>query len=151
MTVALDPSGDQAEIRRLIESYAVTVDTDDPASAAMLFIGDGEFDVWLNPGNAEPTSQRRGHAEIATALGYVARYVVTHHTISASAIELHGDTATGRTQCAAHHVSRTDDGWRDEVMYLTYTDRFARVEGRWRFARRELRVRWRSVLPVESA
>jgi hypothetical protein len=37
------------------------------------------------------------------------------------------------------------------VLYITYVEQLVRVDARWRFARRELRVKWTSVLPVESA
>ena len=39
---------------------------------------------------------------------------------------------------------------KDSVLFITYTDRFVRIEDQWRFTRRELRVQWVSIQPVES-
>lgn len=151
MTLTLDPSGDLWEIRQLVERYAGAVDRRDPAAAADLFAPDAEFDMWLDPTTSDPTARRRGHEEILASIKLLDRFVATQHVIASSVIDVAGDTASGLTQCTAHHIEATGEGSIDRVLYLTYVEQLVRVEGRWRFARRELRVRWTSVLPVESA
>lgn len=150
MTTSLDPSGDLAEVRQLVERYAAAVDRRDPAAAAELFTESGEFELWLEPAGAAPTVSRHGRAEIAAALSGLDRYRATHHEIANIDIDVSGDTASGWTQCTAHHLEPVADRLVDRVLYLSYAERLARVDGRWRFARRVLRVKWVSVLPVES-
>ena len=58
--------------------------------------------------------------------------------------------STGRTQCTAHHVERTDEGANDTVLHITYDDRFARVDDKWLIERRELRVRWTEIRQVAA-
>jgi hypothetical protein len=151
VTISLDPSGDLGEIRLLVERYAGAVDSADHAAAAELFTADGELDMWFDPTNSEPTSRRRGHDEILTALGLLDRFVATQHVIGSCVIDVDGDRATGTTQCTAHHLERDSDGLIDRVLYINYIEQLARVDAHWRFSRRELRVKWTSVLPVESA
>ena len=35
-------------------------------------------------------------------------------------------------------------------MFAYYLDEYVKVDGRWLFSRRELRVNWISILPVEN-
>jgi ketosteroid isomerase-like protein len=150
MTQSLDPSGDQSEIRQLVERYASGADRADGEAVAALFTEAGELEMWLEPASAEPAS-RRGHAAIAEAIGLLADFDATQHVISSSVVDLDGtDVAHGETRCTAHHVKNSPDGAHDTVLFITYLDRFERDEGRWRIGRRELRVQWTSVLPVES-
>jgi ketosteroid isomerase-like protein len=148
MTESLDPSGDQWEIRQLVERYANVADRADGAAAAALFTEDGEFEVWLDPAGGEPHSMR-GRVEIAAAVSSVSSYQATQHVIANSVADIDGDRAKGETNCTAHHVETQANGGHDRVLYIRYVDAFARVGGRWRFSRRELRVRWVSIQPVE--
>ncbi|HEU5033213.1 MAG TPA: nuclear transport factor 2 family protein [Mycobacteriales bacterium] len=140
-----------AELRELAERYAAAVDRADAAAVAQLFTPDGELVLFMQPGAAEPTGIRRGRAEIETALGALSSYRATHHTISSHVVtSVDGDTATAETRCAAHHVETEGDGWRDRVLYATYTDTCRRTEAGWQFVRRQLRVQWVSLLPVDG-
>jgi ketosteroid isomerase-like protein len=149
MTESLDPTGDQWEIRQLVERYAAAADRADGETAAALFTEDGEFAVWLDPTRDESRSMR-GHAEIAAAVSSVSSYRATHHTIASCVASIDGDRASGETRCVAHHVETAGSDFRDRVLYIRYGEAFARVDGRWRFTRRELRVQWVSIQPVES-
>jgi hypothetical protein len=91
----------------------------------------------------------RGHAEIAAAVGRVSAYRATQHLIAHSIVDVDGDSAAGETQCTAHHVETPENGGHDRVLYIRYVDQFLRTGGRWRFRRRELRVQWVSIQPVE--
>jgi hypothetical protein len=96
------------------------------------------------------SSTYRGRDQIAATLNRLVRFEATQHVIANHAAVVDEDTAIGRTQCTAHHVLRTEAGLVDQVLYINYVESFARDNGQWRFARRELRVRWISVLPVET-
>jgi ketosteroid isomerase-like protein len=144
--MSFDPSGDAWEIRQLVERYASAVDRVDGETAAALFAEDGVFEIWLDPAATEPTHTRRGPAEITAAVNHLTNYDATQHVIANSVADVDGDTAVGETQCAAHHLK---DG-KDSVLFITYTDRFVRIEDQWRFAHRQLRTRWGVVSPVEA-
>jgi ketosteroid isomerase-like protein len=151
MTESLDPTGDQWEIRQLIERYAAAADRVDGEAAAALFTDDAVLVHWLEPASAEPTGTVRGPVAIAAAINRLAGYRATHHAISSSIAEVDGDRAAGETRCIAHHLRAQEDQLvQDHVLYLCYLDQFTRVDARWRFTRRELRVLWASVHPVEA-
>jgi ketosteroid isomerase-like protein len=149
VTESLDPSGDQWEIRQLVEAYAAAADCADGAGLAALFTEDGELEPWLDPTRNAPTGIRRGRAEIAEAINGLASYRATHHTIASSVATVDGDRATGESRCVGHHIEGPPD-LRDRVLYIRYDERLARVDGRWRFRRREVHVQWVSIQPVES-
>jgi ketosteroid isomerase-like protein len=136
-------------IRMLIESYADAADRADGAAAAELFTPDGELELWFDPSASEPTGRRCGRAEIEAAIATLTRYYATHHTISSSVAEVTGTRAQSRTRCVAHHVEG-DPPERDRVLYIEYLDTLEHSDGRWRFNRRELHVRWTAVQSVEA-
>jgi ketosteroid isomerase-like protein len=150
VTESLDPSGDQWEIRELVERYAQAADQTDGTALAALFTDDGVLESWLDPTRDEPTATHRGHEEIARAINRLTIYRATHHTIASSVASIDGDRAQGETRCVAHHVESDDAGVRDRVLYIRYVEQFIRVDARWRFTRREVRVQWVSIQPVDS-
>jgi ketosteroid isomerase-like protein len=150
VTENLDPLGDQWEIRQVIERYASAVDRGDGETAAALFTEDAEFEIWLDPTQDQPTSTRRGPAEITAAINGLRGNYLTQHVIANSVVDVDENRASGVTQCTAHHVKLGDAEPRDEVMHLMYDEKLARVDGHWRFSRRVLRARWTAVHPVES-
>ena len=149
MTDSFDPSGAEWEIRRLVEAYAAAADRTDGAALAALFTADGELEPWLDPTRDDPTGIRRGRAEIAAAIDGLSGYLFTHHTIASSVATVNGEEAVGEVRCVGHHVEGPPDV-RDRVLYIRYDDRLKRVDGRWRFSRREVHVQWVSIQPVES-
>jgi ketosteroid isomerase-like protein len=146
---SLDPSGDQWEIRQLVERYAAAADRADGAGVAELFTEDGELALWMDPIRDEPTGLRRGRAEITAAVDGIGSYLATHHTIASSVATVDGDRAEGQTRCVGHHIEGPPNV-RDRVLYLKYDEQLARVDGRWRFTRREVHVQWVSIQSVES-
>lgn len=133
---------DRLALRELVDAYALAVDVADGEAAAALFTPDGELVVHLDPADPETFSVRSGRAEIASIGDGLRAYDRTHHTISSTSSEVDGDRATGRTRCEAHHLR---DG-RDLVLYLRYDETFRRVEGTWRFTRRELHTEWSATI-----
>jgi len=143
---------DRNDIRQLIERYAGYADARKADDLAELFADDGELVVWLEPTTEEP-SVRRGRPAIAEAIGFLSRFHHTQHLIANSIIEVGPNTETGHaeTQCTAHHLTVDGADATDWTVYLRYSDDFARIDGRWLIARRELRVMWTTTTPVEIA
>jgi ketosteroid isomerase-like protein len=137
------------ELHELVEQYAQAVDRADGGAVAALFAEDGVLALWMDPGSEEQTGGHVGQDQIATVGDGLRRYVATHHIISSHTSVLEGRTATGETLCTAHHVEDVDGKRQDRVLYIRYLDSFVRTSQGWRFARRELRVQWVSVLPVD--
>jgi ketosteroid isomerase-like protein len=143
-------STDEWEIHQVVERYASAADRADGDAVAAVFTDDGELEIWMDPTSESRTAIRRGPAEIAAAIRGLTRYRSTHHTISSSVATVDGDHATGETRCEAHHVEAGAGEVHDRVLFIRYDDTFARVDGRWRIARRELHVKWIAIQPVES-
>jgi len=139
---------ERRELHELVERYAQAVDRADGTAVAALFADDGVLALWMNPGSDEQTGEMVGPRQIATVGDGLRRYVATHHTISSHTSVVDGMHASGETLCTAHHVEEVDGGQQDRVLYLRYTDTYARTTEGWRFSRRELRVQWASILPV---
>ena len=138
-SAALQELLDRAVLRNLVESYASFADAGEPERVAGLFTPDAELIVSLTPG-AEPTSIRRGRAEIAAAMAALSRYWSTTHVIANVTVDLAGDTAKGGVGCVAHHIEGLEGQRRDRVLYIRYTDSYAKSEGAWRIASREVKV-----------
>jgi len=130
---------DRAVLRNLVESYASFADAGEPERVAGLFTPDGQLVVSLTPG-AEPTNIRRGRGEIAAAMAALSRYWSTTHVIANVMAEISGDTAHGQVGCVAHHIEGLEGQRRDRVLYIRYTDVYAKAEGTWRIAHREVKV-----------
>jgi uncharacterized protein (TIGR02246 family) len=142
-------AGEQRELHELVERYAQACDRADGAAVAALFTEDGVLTTWMDPASDRPTGERTGRAAIAEAVGGIARYAATHHTISSHTSNVEGATAAGETLCTAHHVKEGRGKRTDEVLYIRYVDTFARTSSAWLFSRREVRVQWVSTLPVD--
>jgi uncharacterized protein (TIGR02246 family) len=147
----LTVADDEAEIRRLVESYAAAADRRDSNTVAELFVEDGEFAMFLDPSTEAPTAQRRGREEIRSAIDRLGAYRATYHSIGSCTVEVVGERAHGDTRCDAHHLLEEPDALRDHTMYIRYVDELVRTTTGWRFARRELRVIWTAVSSVDLA
>lgn len=115
------------ELRALVEGYAAAADARDGTWFGSLFL----LDAWLE---TRPKGGRYDTAMVISSIPERLRvYRHTDHRIGASTFDVDGATATGTTECEAHHVR---DGV-DTVMTITYHDTFGRDgDGRWRFASR---------------
>lgn len=59
-----------------------------------------------------------------------------------------GGHARGEVYCLAHHLGADEDGTLTRVVPVVYTDEYQFVDGRWRFASREIRQVWRERRPA---
>ncbi len=109
---------DEKEIRDLLAAYALTLDVDDIEGCLKLFTDDGEFLVYGE-----------------TLAGERIREMFTRaprgmHLCGATLVDLHGDTATARTQVLFINSST------HEFRTALYDDDLVRSQGHWRFRRR---------------
>ena len=122
------------EIADLAVRYAMAVDDHDIPAVLACFDPHGEFvraGVPVRGGDLEPFWR-----------AMMDRYGLTVHTVHGHLITVAGDTGTGVQAGSAELFYR---GTLMRAVYR-YTDAYARRDGRWRFARRELRFAY--VLPA---
>jgi ketosteroid isomerase-like protein len=139
---------DYEALRALVAAYAHAADRRQPAALAALFTDDGLLAIHDgDPGSPDgrkstPTRERRGRAEIETAIAGLARYDVTTHVLGQHSVDIHGDHATAETYCMAHHLTTTPGGRHDHVLAIRYLDRFHKIAGVWYFEERRLVIDW---------
>jgi ketosteroid isomerase-like protein len=139
---------DLEALRALVAAYARAADRGQPAALAALFTDDGllaihDGDTGSPDGRARvATRERRGRAEIETAITGLARYDVTTHMLGQHTADIDGEHATAETYCMAHHLTTTPGGRHDHVLSIRYLDRFRKVDGTWYFEERRLVIDW---------
>lgn len=77
-------------------------------------------------------------------------FKATRHVVHAQHATVEGDGAKGETSCTAEHRLESKEGDVLLVWAIRYQDEWRRVEGGWRFTRRELIVDWEEVRPVRD-
>jgi hypothetical protein len=124
---------DADEIRRVIFDYAFHLDMNHPDELAGLFVEDCEVIYG-------PTFGAEGiEAYKETLEGIGDFFEATSHHVSNIVIEFDGeDRARARSVLYAWHRYRRDRP--DSHVWGQYHDVLVRVDGRWRFKRRELRA-----------
>lgn len=126
-------SEDRDTLWHLVQRYAVAVDARDAEALAELFADDAVL--------ITPMGELRGREAIATIPARLRRYARTHHELHDQEVIAIGSVdARATATCTATHVTATDGVDEVYVMHLRYHDRFVRVGGGWRFARRRLEV-----------
>lgn len=138
---------DQAALRALVERYAHYVDRRDGPALAELFTPDGVLVVPDVRISLSPTHEVQGRKAISDGLDVMRRFDATMHAVVGQVLEIDGDRATGVVACLAHHVRESTD----TVWFLNYHDTYQRIDGEWRFSRRELWVDWIEERPVVKA
>jgi ketosteroid isomerase-like protein len=124
---------DADEIRRVIYDYAFHLDMNHPDELASLFVGDCEVVYGPNFGADGIDAYRR------TLDGIGEFFEATSHHVSNIAVDFVGDDeAHVRSVLYAWHRYRKDRP--DSHVWGQYHDVMVRVDGDWRFKRRELRA-----------
>ena len=116
------------ELAQLVHRYAAAVD--DGAGVGDLFTADGVLVVPDPPEVLDPVVEHVGRDAIQAATTGLPR---TFHAVVGTVF----DADRGRIACVAHHVVKPD---LDLVWHVRYADRYARVDGQWLIARRELTI-----------
>ncbi len=133
---------DRAQIRDLVDGYAVLVDARDFAGVAELFTTDAVLVVPEPPSELNPIRSVIGRSAIQEELSRLKDFAVTFHSVNALLVSTGRDDnlADGRVNGIAHHVRFTADGPRDLVWYVRYQDSYERTESGWLVARRALTI-----------
>ena len=133
---------DRLAIRELVDAYAHCADRRDAEGQKALFTEDTHFVVYMDGQGSEPTQVLDGREALTPVFDALNNYQATMHFNGQSTVALDGDRATGESYCVAHHLF-TEEGQRKlMVAWLRYADVFARVDGTWLFAERNLYVDW---------
>jgi hypothetical protein len=146
----MSDAADVAELRGLVDAYALAMDENDTDAFHRLFTPDGSL-VVLAPGRSKPLGTFAGPGTdgvgvIAVLMAEI--YQSTLHNITTFAAEVDGDTATGTTYCLAYHVVAGDDGGAVETLGVRYEETFVRTPEGWRFARRDATRLWSQSMPT---
>jgi len=135
-------AADRLALRELFDAYAHCADRRDAEGQKALFTQDTRFAVYMDGEGSEPTYVLQGRESLTPVFDDLNRYEVTTHFNGQSTVAIDGDRATGEGYTIAHHVY-TDEGTRKiMIASLRYLDTFAKLEGRWCFAERNLILDW---------
>jgi hypothetical protein len=138
---------DRLAIRELVDAYAQCADRRDAEGQKSLFTRDTRFVVYMDGEGSEPTQALDGREALTPVFDALNNYQATMHFNGQSTIALDGERATGESYCIAHHLFADDGERRLMVAFLRYHDRFAKIDGSWRFAERKLYVDWTETRP----
>jgi SnoaL-like domain len=87
---------------------------------------------------SEPTYVLQGREALTPVVEDLKRYEATTHFNGQSTVTIDGNRATGESYTIAHHVSTEDGNRKTMIASLRYLDTFAKIDGRWYFAARDL-------------
>jgi len=125
---------DWLAIHTLLMLFAERIDAADFAGTAALF-AHGSYSMRRGDATITFTGAAEAEAGFARAARrYPDGTLRTKHVITNVIIELDGDTATSRCYCTVFQA--TDDFPLQPIAAGSYHDRFAKVDGRWRFTER---------------
>ena len=113
---------DRDEIRDLYGRYCLHVDTGTPEQLADLFTPDGEFGGVVEPVIGTEALRRFAAENLARGGGM-------HHMVSNMSIDVDGDDAVGTASVAIYLGGAP-------AIVGRYRDELRRVDGRWKFSRR---------------
>ena len=142
---AISPAeaADRLAIRELVEAYAYCADRRDAAGQMALFTPDTLFVVYMDAKNPTPSQELHSREALAPVFADLNKYLATMHFVGQSTISsLAKSHATGQAYCLAHHLTVNGDQRRLMIATLRYHDAFAKVDGAWLFAERQLYVDW---------
>jgi hypothetical protein len=144
---------DASEIRRLVDAYALAMDSTDLGAFERLFVPDGSL-VVRALGRERPLAVFRGPGP--DGVGLVARllgelYSATLHHVTTHEALVVGDMATGTTYCLAYHVVDGTDGGALETLGVRYEESFVRLDDGWRIRERNATRLWSQTTPTPHA
>jgi hypothetical protein len=142
---AISPAeaADRLAIRELVEAYAYCADRRDAAGQVALFTPDTHFVVYMDAKNPTPSQELHSREALAPVFANLNKYQATMHFVEQSTISsLAKNQATGQAYCLAHHLIVDGEQRRLMIATLRYHDTFAKADGTWLFAERQLYVDW---------
>jgi ketosteroid isomerase-like protein len=147
----VEETSELAEIRRLVDAYALAMDRCDLDAFPRLFVPDGAL-VVRAPGREKPMGVFRGPGP--DGVGLIARllgelYRATLHHITTHEATIDGDNASGTTYCLAYHMPKDDgDGGSLETLGVRYQEQFVRTDDGWRINVRDATRLWSQITPT---
>src|SRR3954468_5662176 len=144
-------AADRLALRELFYAYAHCADRRDAEGQKALFTDDTRFAVYMDGEGSEPTYVLQGREALTPVFEDLNRYEVTTHFNGQSTVRIDGDGATGESYTIAHHVYTEDDTRKIMVASLRYLDTFAKRDGRWDFATRDLILDWSETRSMSTA
>jgi len=141
-------AADRLALRELFDAYAHCADRRNAEGQKALFTDDTRFAVYMDGEGTDPTYVLEGREALAPAFDDLKRYEATTHFNGQSTVTIDGNRATGESYTIAHHIY-TEDGTRKiMIASLRYLDTFAKLDGRWFFAERDLILDWSETRPL---
>src|SRR6476661_3266237 len=136
----LTPAGaaDRLALRELFDAYAHCADRRDAEGQKALFTADTRFAVYMGGAGSEPTYVLEGREALTPVFADLNRYEATTHFNGQSTVTMDGDRATGESYTIAHHLFSDEDTRKIMIASLRYRDTFAKIDGSWYFAERDL-------------
>ena len=133
---------DVQELNRLAYRYAAAVDASDEAAFLDVFHRDARLRVY-HPDDEEPFIDLAGHDGIGDVLRTMRGiYRKTAHLMTNHLVDLDGDAGSGTLLCTARHLMKDPNNTDVLVVVIRYVDRYARRDGAWRIADRQIRFLW---------
>jgi ketosteroid isomerase-like protein len=148
--LSLEEIADRDAIRAIIDEYAYCADTRDAEGQMSLFTEDTLFRVFMDERQTEPSQVVNGREGLAPTFDNLNTYVATMHFNGQSKIILSGDTAIGTTYCFANHLTIDGDEKKLMVAAIRYYDDFIKINNKWFFKKRDLKVAWIETKPLNS-
>lgn len=145
MKTAAAEAGDRLALRELVDAYARCADRRNLRAQLALFTADARFAVFLDGQGTDPTYVLEGREALAPMFAELDRYDVTTHFNGQSNVRIEGNRASGESYTIAHHVFTEDDLRKIMTTSVRYLDTFARIDGNWLFAERNLIVDWTEI------
>ncbi len=143
LSISPEEAADRLAIRELVEAYAHCADRRDARGQMALFTPDTHFVVYMNAKDPAPSQELHSREALAPVFADLNQYAATMHFLGQTTIlTLTRDRGTGETYCMPHHLTVDGTTRRLMVAALRYTDTFAKVDGTWLFAERNLYVDW---------
>jgi hypothetical protein len=142
---------DRLALRELFDAYAHCADRRDAEGQKALFTEDTRFAVYMDGEGSEPTYVLEGREALTPIFEDLNRYEVTTHFNGQSTVTIDGNGATGESYTIAHHLYTEDGNRKIMVASLRYLDTFAKLDGRWYFAARELILDWSETRSMSTA
>jgi SnoaL-like domain len=135
-------AADRLALRELFDAYAHCADRRDAEGQKRLFTLDTRFAVYMDGPGTEASYVLQGREALSPVFDDLNRYEATMHFNGQSTVSIDGDQATGESYTIAHHVFTQDGIRKIMVAWLRYLDVFAKIDGAWYFAERQLILDW---------
>jgi hypothetical protein len=143
-------AADRLAIRELADAYAHCADRRDAKGQMALFTKDTRFVVYMDAKSPTASMDLRGREALAPVFADLNQYEATMHFNGQSTVSVDGDRARGELYCIAHHVKASEGKRILFIAHIRYDDTFAKIDGNWLFAERQLRVDWTETRPLNA-